>query len=260
LSPEYPWYTPYQFAGNTPIQAIDLDGLEEFIITKTMSTMTHDGLKGAKDIDVYRNITLVSMTTKSGKLEVFDENTGERSIGRFPYVNMQEAMGGTEFVDGGRTLVVKRETRNANEELIEQFYTDHPLAPGPPLLSRNFPVNSPLIARKTREMVATITEPLFDFQGEGATQTFKYNLPTTELNVPALTLSLTTTDGDFYRNSIQVFVDGVQLGTIQSNGSAKYGVKPGSKELEVRVNGRANDSGDVADFQIKIDYHEVIND
>ena len=31
----YPWYTPYQFAGNTPIQAIDLDGLEEFKVTKT---------------------------------------------------------------------------------------------------------------------------------------------------------------------------------------------------------------------------------
>ncbi len=29
LTKEYPWYTPYQFAGNTPIQANDLDGLEE---------------------------------------------------------------------------------------------------------------------------------------------------------------------------------------------------------------------------------------
>jgi len=28
LEDEYPWYTPYQFAGNTPIQALDLDGLE----------------------------------------------------------------------------------------------------------------------------------------------------------------------------------------------------------------------------------------
>jgi RHS repeat-associated protein len=28
---EYPWYTTYQFAGNLPIAAIDLDGLEEFI-------------------------------------------------------------------------------------------------------------------------------------------------------------------------------------------------------------------------------------
>lgn len=31
LQKKYPWYTPYQFAGNTPIQAIDLDGLEEYV-------------------------------------------------------------------------------------------------------------------------------------------------------------------------------------------------------------------------------------
>ena len=30
LTKEYPWYTPYQFAGNKPIWAIDLDGLEEY--------------------------------------------------------------------------------------------------------------------------------------------------------------------------------------------------------------------------------------
>lgn len=31
LAKSYPWYTPYQFAGNMPIVAIDLDGLEEYI-------------------------------------------------------------------------------------------------------------------------------------------------------------------------------------------------------------------------------------
>jgi hypothetical protein len=31
LTKSYPWYTPYQFAGNKPIWAIDLDGLEELI-------------------------------------------------------------------------------------------------------------------------------------------------------------------------------------------------------------------------------------
>jgi hypothetical protein len=30
LSKQYPWYTPYQFAGNTPIQAIDIDGKEPY--------------------------------------------------------------------------------------------------------------------------------------------------------------------------------------------------------------------------------------
>ncbi len=29
LTDDYPWYTPYQFAGNSPIEAIDLDGLEK---------------------------------------------------------------------------------------------------------------------------------------------------------------------------------------------------------------------------------------
>jgi RHS repeat-associated protein len=34
LTKEYPWYTPYQFAGNKPIIAIDLDGLEEKIVIR----------------------------------------------------------------------------------------------------------------------------------------------------------------------------------------------------------------------------------
>lgn len=35
LTKDYPWYTPYQFAGNMPIQAIDLDGLEPFFVMGT---------------------------------------------------------------------------------------------------------------------------------------------------------------------------------------------------------------------------------
>ncbi len=31
LFKSYPWYTPYQFAGNIPIASMDLDGLEEYI-------------------------------------------------------------------------------------------------------------------------------------------------------------------------------------------------------------------------------------
>ncbi len=33
LFKSFPWYTRYQFAGNKPIAAIDLDGLEEYIVT-----------------------------------------------------------------------------------------------------------------------------------------------------------------------------------------------------------------------------------
>ncbi|MDP3930361.1 MAG: OmpA family protein, partial [Bacteroidota bacterium] len=34
LTKSYPWYTPYQFAGNMPIAAIDLDGLEEYLVIR----------------------------------------------------------------------------------------------------------------------------------------------------------------------------------------------------------------------------------
>lgn len=30
----YPWYTPYQFAGNAPIWAVDLDGLEQAVVVR----------------------------------------------------------------------------------------------------------------------------------------------------------------------------------------------------------------------------------
>ena len=36
LTAEYPWYTPYQFAGNKPIWAVDLDGKEEKIMTNVL--------------------------------------------------------------------------------------------------------------------------------------------------------------------------------------------------------------------------------
>jgi RHS repeat-associated protein len=40
LTKEYPWYTPYQFAGNKPIFAVDLDGLEEKEAITTVATTT----------------------------------------------------------------------------------------------------------------------------------------------------------------------------------------------------------------------------
>ena len=38
LTDEYPWYTPYQFAGNMPIWAIDVDGLEPVPYMGTVSS------------------------------------------------------------------------------------------------------------------------------------------------------------------------------------------------------------------------------
>jgi len=45
LTKGFPYYTPYQFAGNTPIQAIDLDGGEELHYTMTLNTNGTTSLK-----------------------------------------------------------------------------------------------------------------------------------------------------------------------------------------------------------------------
>lgn len=41
LTMQFPYYSPYQFAGNKPIEAIDLDGKEEFFRTKFYSDDEH---------------------------------------------------------------------------------------------------------------------------------------------------------------------------------------------------------------------------
>ncbi|NJN78025.1 MAG: hypothetical protein HC803_06540 [Saprospiraceae bacterium] len=46
LSSSYPWYTPYQFAGNMPIWVVDLDGLEELIYLKSFDKYK----KGVMDV------------------------------------------------------------------------------------------------------------------------------------------------------------------------------------------------------------------
>ena len=40
LAVDYPFYSAFQFSGNTPISAIDLDGLEEFIVVKEFTKAT----------------------------------------------------------------------------------------------------------------------------------------------------------------------------------------------------------------------------
>lgn len=54
LTKNYPWYTPYQFAGNKPINSIDLDGLEEYesydAYKKGGGTKTQDKMDGTDGV------------------------------------------------------------------------------------------------------------------------------------------------------------------------------------------------------------------
>ena len=42
LTPRFPWYTPYQYAGNKPISNVDLDGMEELNVIKRFLNFTVD--------------------------------------------------------------------------------------------------------------------------------------------------------------------------------------------------------------------------
>ncbi|OJV51233.1 MAG: hypothetical protein BGO31_07930 [Bacteroidetes bacterium 43-16] len=53
LTAHFPWYTPYQFAGNTPIQAIDLDGAEEYHYTRIKKGGKTTSLKLTHTKDLY---------------------------------------------------------------------------------------------------------------------------------------------------------------------------------------------------------------
>lgn len=52
LTKDFPWYTPYQFAGNSPIAAIDLDGEEpKIVITGEVTGTTKMHVYGAGNIE-----------------------------------------------------------------------------------------------------------------------------------------------------------------------------------------------------------------
>ncbi len=72
LKQKYPWYTPYQFAGNKPIWAIDRDGFEEFYTTKgqIIYTQSDNGVTYVVNDNYIKYFT-------STIQKVVDQNTGE---------------------------------------------------------------------------------------------------------------------------------------------------------------------------------------
>lgn len=80
LSAEYPWYTPYQFAGNTPIWAIDLEGLEPKILNREEGSepnSIHYNLDDGSHLDLNIKGGDEIELNKEGKLIGFKKNNSE---------------------------------------------------------------------------------------------------------------------------------------------------------------------------------------
>ncbi|WP_436489818.1 RHS repeat-associated core domain-containing protein [Chitinophaga sp. ARDCPP14] len=54
LTPQYPWYTPYQFAGNNPVKFIDMDGLEPVNVSVSGNQIVYNGGFIVNAADIYR--------------------------------------------------------------------------------------------------------------------------------------------------------------------------------------------------------------
>ncbi len=69
LTKSYPWYTPYQFAGNKPIKYIDLDGLEEYDPMKDQnysSRLILTGLYDVKHAGLNTIFRILTLDTRAG--------------------------------------------------------------------------------------------------------------------------------------------------------------------------------------------------
>ncbi|WP_439481622.1 RHS repeat domain-containing protein [Cyclobacterium plantarum] len=94
LTADYPWYTPYQFAGNKPVWAVDLDGLEELIYTEqfkkseigqsvieiaseaTLQKEFYKALKSQNKYDVYVGSFNSSITDFEGNVQSLKIKSG----------------------------------------------------------------------------------------------------------------------------------------------------------------------------------------
>ena len=113
LTASYPWYTPYQFAGNKPIWAIDLDGLEEYLYVFTYNDGNPVFVKKEYNL-VWKD---VSETSEQVHLRPYNKATGEKwnpeELGTVQYVyldkdgkpmNIKRNLAG-EFIEGKGDII-----------------------------------------------------------------------------------------------------------------------------------------------------------
>ena len=103
ITKDFPWYTPYQFAGNTPIQAIDLDGEEEKHYTLTLNkngsaTLTNipSKTKEYNDIPLWLRILTLGAGKSKEKIEpraVVTYGSNTYKIGFASSITNQDKMG-----------------------------------------------------------------------------------------------------------------------------------------------------------------------
>ncbi len=169
LSDKYPWYTPYQFAGNKPIWCVDLDGLEDipangghYYSMAMLLDMAMNDIRVSSAIDRGETVMLhqVYNVMSGGKITQFDKisTLSQGVVGSKIGIVTQEA----EFYRDG-SLRPSGITQTYHESGI---FKGTPPPPEPPLMPQS-PPNPPIAAapenKKTapaiKKQKATIPKP-----------------------------------------------------------------------------------------------------
>lgn len=107
----YPWYTPYQFAGNQPIAAIDLDGLEEQQVNQTFNLISSTPSIQATD----------NTTTASAPIILMKQVFRDLSYTNAPYKYQFKgyAPDGSEIISRAKYSILESYAKRKMEEHVD---------------------------------------------------------------------------------------------------------------------------------------------
>jgi RHS repeat-associated protein len=135
ITDEYPELTPYQFASNTPIQAIDIDGLEAFYIhvrSFISAATTRDPLLREFKGD-NRSTTVAEDVTARGRVQInYDVGTRRAVISGTPLANetIRSNWGLSTSKKTGNVTYRTNQFDNGSNKVIDLLYsTYNPLTP-----------------------------------------------------------------------------------------------------------------------------------
>jgi RHS repeat-associated protein len=123
LFKNYPWYTPYQFAGNMPIVAIDLDGLEQFNVAVVYSELvngynvTIEMISPSGPLTLNYNIQTVHGTENYQRNNYTLPSENERRLGEHIKNTQNVNSGGfTMFDDPLKAFTTQKKVDPTNEQ------------------------------------------------------------------------------------------------------------------------------------------------
>ncbi|MEV4884624.1 hypothetical protein MRBLMN1_003149 [Chitinophaga ginsengisegetis] len=152
LTQEYPWYTPYQFAGNKPIWAVDLDGAEE----KTMTGAAFNFVFGSPGGYLHPRTALDHLSNERMRTQRTAYNSSLLFAPHFAY-----------YTSGGDELYAKQDSwDNLGREVVMKDMRPNNIVN----------INATPSAREHNEAVSTLNKQFLINEGVSGSETGLVNL------------------------------------------------------------------------------------